>query len=76
MNNFLEKLKRNIPIPKSIRFDRAGVDIGSDHIRHIMFDYQYDGLSIKSFGVEKLSSSLDKKNLLSENDSNNLICFI
>ncbi len=67
MNKFLDKLKRNIPIPKSIRFDRAGIDIGSDHIRHIMFDYKYDGLSIKSFGTERLNKTLDKNNLLSEN---------
>lgn len=67
MNKFLEKLKQQIPVPKSIRFDHAGFDIGSDHIRHISFKKNKDRFAIDKYGVEKIPHTIDKKNLLSEN---------
>ena len=37
MNNFLDKIKKQIPVPKSISFNHAGIDIGFNHVRHVNF---------------------------------------
>jgi Tfp pilus assembly PilM family ATPase len=67
MNIILEKLKKHIPVPKMIRFDHAGIDIGLDHIRHIDFKIKNNKLVIESYGTEKLTNSIDKKIPLLEN---------
>ncbi len=67
MNNFLDKLKKEIPVPKMIRFDHAGIDIGSDHIRHISFKRQGGKTLIDKYGTEILEKTFNKKTLLSEN---------
>lgn len=67
MNNFLEKIKKEIPVPKMIRFDHAGIDIGSDHVRHINFKKQNGKLMVDKYGVENFPISIDKKSILSEN---------
>lgn len=66
MNNFLDKIKKEIPVPKMIRFDHAGIDIGSDHIRHISFKRQNRKILIDKYGIEKLETTFDKKTSLSE----------
>lgn len=67
MTTFFEKLKKQLPVPKMIRFDHAGIDIGIDHIRHINFKTQNGKLSVDKFGTERLNQSIDKTTLLSEN---------
>lgn len=68
MNIFLEKINKHIPVPKMIRFDHAGIDIGVDHIRHINFKTKKNNkLTVEKFGTENLVNSIDKKSLLSEN---------
>ena len=67
MRIFFENLKKQLPVPKMIRFDHAGIDIGIDHIRHISFKGDNNTLSVDKYGVERLEKSVDKKNLLSEN---------
>lgn len=67
MNKFLEKLKQQIPVPKMIRFDHAGFDIGSDHIRHIFLNKDKNKISVEKYGTEKISKSVDKTLPISEN---------
>ncbi len=67
MTIFFENLKKQIPVPKMIRFDHAGIDIGIDHIRHISFKGDNNTLSVDKYGVERLEKSVDKKNPLAEN---------
>ncbi len=67
MSTFFDKLKKHLPVPKMIRFDHAGIDIGIDHIRHINFKSKNGKLSVDKYGVETLTKSVDKKSLLSEN---------
>lgn len=67
MNKFLEKIKQQIPVPKSIRFDHAGFDIGSDHIRHISFKKNKNRFSVDKYGVEKIPNTIYKKDFLSTN---------
>lgn len=62
MNIFLEKLNKHLPVPKMIRFDHAGIDIGVDHIRHINFKNKKNNqLILDTYGTEKLLNSIDKK---------------
>lgn len=67
MNTFLEKIKEQIPVPKMIRYDHAGFDIGSDHIRHISFKKSKNGFTVDKYGVENLPNTIIKNSLLSEN---------
>ncbi len=67
MTNFLEKIKAQIPVPKMIRYDHAGFDIGSDHIRHIFFKKNNDRLTVDKYGVEKLPYTISKIEPISEN---------
>ncbi len=64
---FLDIIKKQIPVPKMIRFDHAGIDIGVNHIRHISFKENGKELAIDKYGVEKLSSSVVKNLPLSSN---------
>lgn len=68
MNNFLEKIKKQIPVPKMISFNHAGIDIGLDHIRHISFKQEDGNLSVDKYGVENLTKSVNKRGVLSENN--------
>ena len=67
MSTFIEKLITYLPVPKMIRFDHAGIDIGIDHIRYISFRGKNGQLSVDKYGTETLTKSVDKKCLLSEN---------
>ncbi len=67
MNNFLDKVKKQIPVPKIICFDHAGIDISSDHVRHINFKKQKGKLTVDKYGKENFPISIDKKLILSEN---------
>ncbi len=60
MKNFLEKLKKQIPVPKMIRFDHSGFDIGSNHIRHIFLERKGDDIEVSNFGTEELSETINK----------------
>lgn len=66
-NTFFEKLKKQLPVPRMIRFDHAGIDIGIDHIRHINFQSKNGKLLVDKYGTETLAQSVDKKNPLSDN---------
>ncbi len=68
MNKIIEKIKKYIPVPSSIRFDHAGIDIGASHIRHISFKCQKGELVVDKYGVEDLSHSIEKKSSLSDNN--------
>lgn len=68
MNKFLDKLKKHIPVPKMISFNHAGIDIGLDHIRHISFKNKDGKLFVDQFGVENMTNTIDKNELLIEND--------
>lgn len=68
MSKFLEKLKQQIPVPKMIRFDHAGFDIGSDHIRHIFLEKRDFKISVKSFGTERIPHTIDKELGVSNNE--------
>jgi Tfp pilus assembly PilM family ATPase len=52
-----------------ISFDHAGIDIGSDHIRHINFKKYNGKLIVDKYGVENVSTSLDKRAVLVENNN-------
>jgi Tfp pilus assembly PilM family ATPase len=67
MNTFFEKIKKQIPVPSLISFNHAGIDIGLDHIRHILFKNKNNVFSVGGFGFEKLKASIDKQAPLSEN---------
>lgn len=67
MSKFFEKIKKHIPVPSLISFNHAGIDIGMDHIRHILFKNNNNAFSVGSFGFEKLKASIDKQAPLSEN---------
>jgi hypothetical protein len=69
MNTFFEKIKKQIPVPKIIRFDHAGIDIGFNHVRHVSFKKQNGRLLVDKYGVENIQTTVDKQTLLSENDS-------
>lgn len=68
MYNFLEKIKKEIPVPKMISFNHAGIDIGLDHIRHISFKRENGDLFVDKHGVENLTKSVNKREALSENN--------
>jgi Tfp pilus assembly PilM family ATPase len=68
MNNFLEKIKKQIPVPKMISFNHAGIDIGLDHIRHISLKQENGNLRVDKYGVENITKSINKRGVLSEND--------
>ena len=69
MNKLLEKIKKEIPVPEIIRFDHAGIDIGSDHIRHISFKKEGVDVFVNKYGVEKLPQTLNRReSLLNNND--------
>ncbi len=67
MSTFLEKIKQQIPVPKMIRFDHAGFDIGSDHIRYIFLEKTENTTYVKSFGTERIPHTIDKSLGISEN---------
>ena len=67
MNTFLEKIKKHIPVPKMIRFDHAGFDIGADHIRHISFAKEDCKFVVDKYGTSTISQTLNKQDPLSDN---------
>ncbi len=67
MNIFLEKIKKHIPVPKMIRFDHAGIDVCSAHIRHINFKKINNKLILDTYGVEEIKNIRSKEDLLSTN---------
>lgn len=67
MNSFLSKLIRYIPIPKSMSFEHAGIDIGTRHVRHICFNKKKEKYSVKYFGVYDIPL-LTKESVLSDQE--------
>ena len=67
MSSFLTKIFTNIPVPKSMSFEHAGVDIGINHIRHVSFEKKGDGMTIKHFGIYDIPT-VDRKVLLMDQD--------
>ncbi|MEN9604576.1 MAG: type 4 fimbrial biosis protein PilM, type pilus assembly protein PilM [Candidatus Parcubacteria bacterium] len=56
MNILTRFIKRYIPVPKSISFEHAGVDIGIDHIRFLHLKKQAGVIHVVDYGTEKLLS--------------------
>ena len=67
MSKFLEKIKQQIPAPKMMRFDHAGFDIGSDHIRYIFLEKVDNTTYVKSYGTAKIPHTIDKSLGISDN---------
>ncbi len=65
MNILTRFIKRYIPVPKSIAFEHAGVDIGADHIRFIRFQKNGADASVADYGTEKLLSPVSSATPLS-----------
>lgn len=65
MSSFVKNIMRYIPIPKSMSFEHAGIDIGTNHVRHISFNKKGEYFDIKSFGVCSIPT-LYKGSVLSE----------
>lgn len=65
MSSFLSKVIEYIPIPKAMSFEHAGIDIGTNHLRHIFFNKKEDTMSVKYFGVYDIPT-VTKNTVLSD----------
>lgn len=65
MNILTRFIKRYIPVPKSISFEHAGIDIGADHIRFMRFKREGSDIHVVDHGTEKLLSPVDSTKPLS-----------
>lgn len=65
--SFFSSIQKYIPIPKTMAFEHAGIDIGIGHVRHISFKQSPKGISIKHFGVLEIKEDLDRTKPLIEN---------
>lgn len=67
MSSFVSKLITYIPIPTSMAFHHAGVDIGTSHVRHVFLDKEGDTMRIKYFGKYDIPE-LKKESVLAEQE--------
>jgi hypothetical protein len=68
MSSFSNYILKYMPIPKSMTFAHAGVDIGTNHIRHVLFAKAGDTLRIKHFGVYEVPTISHTLPLLDQTD--------
>lgn len=67
MSSFVSKLIKYIPIPKTMSFEHAGIDIGTNHIRHVFFGKKGGEMYIKHFGLYSIPT-VTKTTVLSEQE--------
>lgn len=68
MNTFFSSIQKYIPIPKTMAFNHAGVDIGVGHVRYMSFKKKSKGIVIDTFGVVETKAPLDRTKPLVEQD--------